>query len=371
MTKANVQNWKQLVVLLLTLLAAIGFMFISVYQSEATAAWRPLPVFLTSYRNKTDLTHQKKSVELKILWYKIPPYLMPHVNFFKTKPCDCSCSISTNVRDLAKSDVVIFTQYFLPAVPPKKEKHHVWCFNTMENRALTAKPGPLWKDKFQWIMSYRRSSDIFRPYGIIKKRGKKIERNYAEVFSKKNKVGVWMSGHCPVPSRRKSYVQELKRFMEVDMYGTCGTRICKTKSPFVGECIRNFSRDYKFYFSFENNICEDYTTEKLFNFFSHENLNIVPVVNGPATASEYLPKGAFINALEFPSPKELARRLNEIGSNENMYTQFLKEKDKFYSLTEIEIFRETMCNICKKIEKGGRKIPNRADFWNDHFKNKC
>lgn len=369
---ANIQPWISSiqVVLLLTLFVLIQVLMVCVNQSADIQPFsKPSPS--TVKGTVMENNSKNKSGTLKILWYNLPFYLKPHVNVFISKPCTCKCSVSIDVRDLAKSDVVIFTQSYMPHKPPKKENHHIWCFNTMENRAFTGNPGPLWLDKFEWIMSYRRDSDISRPYGMIRKREKPVNRDYSSVFRKKTKQGVWMAGHCPVPSKRKSYIQELKKFMKVDMFGTCGTRPCKTRTPNVGQCIRNFSRDYKFYFSFENNICKDYTTEKLFNFFSHDDLNIIPVVNGPPMASEYLPKGTFINALDFPSIKELAKRLKQISSSETAYTQFLKEKDKYYSLTEPEVFREVMCNICEKINRGGRKIPTKPNYWEFHFKNSC
>jgi hypothetical protein len=241
----------------------------------------------------------------------------------------------------------------------------------MENLANAGKPGPLWMDQFEWIMSYRRNSDIFRPYGIIKKRENPVNRNYTRIFRQKTGGGVWMSSHCPVPSKRELYVQELKKFMEVDTYGLCGTGVCLARTQLVTECVRNFSRDYKFYFAFENNICKDYTTEKLYNLFSTEDLNIIPVINGPSMADEYLPKGAFINALDFDSPKDLAKRLKEIGSNETLYTQFLKEKDKYYALTEPEVFREAMCNICDKIHDKNLQLATKSDFWEFHYRDSC
>ncbi|XP_048755160.2 alpha-(1,3)-fucosyltransferase fut-5-like [Ostrea edulis] len=378
----NSSPWRRsvLVALLVALIIVIQVLVFFVYQSDRTLTRKVQPSqsnkklsrnTLSDFDMETNSNTQNRSEELKILWYNIPFYLRPHVNLFKFKPCTCKCSISVQDSDLAKSDVVIFTQSYMPHDPPPKEKHHVWCFNTMENLAFAIKPGPLWMDKFEWIMSYRRNSDISRPYGIIRKREKPVQRDYSQVFKQKTKLGVWMSGHCPVPSKRKPYIQELKNFMEVDMHGSCGMGTCIKRTPFVTQCVRNFSRDYKFYFAFENNICHDYTTEKFYNFFSTENLNIVPVVNGPSMASDYLPKGTFINALDFPSHKDLAKKLKEIGSNETAYTQFLKEKDKYYALTEPEVFREAMCDICEKIHRGGRKIPNRENFWEFHYKDTC
>lgn len=47
----------------------------------------------------------------------------------------------------------------------------------------------------------------------------------------------------------------------------------------MNECLKNFVRDYKFYFLFENNICWDYFIEKVFNLYEY-NLSVIFVVNG-------------------------------------------------------------------------------------------
>jgi hypothetical protein len=176
-----------------------------------------------------------------------------------------------------------------------------------------------------------------------------------------------MSGHCPVPSRRKAYIEELKKYVHVDMFGTCGTRECKTRSPYISECLRNFSRDYKFYFAFENNICKDYSTEKLFNLY-FGNLDVIPVINGPSTAPEYLPKGTFLSALDFPSPKALAEKLKEIGSNEALFTQYLKEKDKYMDIGIHEVLLDSMCKICDIMDRSnGRPKRHRYNIYERFF----
>ncbi|RXG61965.1 Alpha-(1,3)-fucosyltransferase C, partial [Armadillidium vulgare] len=47
----------------------------------------------------------------------------------------------------------------------------------------------------------------------------------------------------------------------VDIYGRCGPLNCSHSE----DCYETFEKEYKFYFSFENSICHDYITEKLFN----------------------------------------------------------------------------------------------------------
>ncbi|XP_061187078.1 alpha-(1,3)-fucosyltransferase fut-1-like [Saccostrea echinata] len=317
--------------------------------------------FTQQNRNNTISKHK----EYTILWYNIPSYLVDKLNYAKSSSCESQqrCILSRNTKDLHKSDVVIFTHFNMGGNPPYKKKNQIWVFNTMENTAFMSKPSPRWNNKLDWLMSYRRRSDIPRPYGILKKRLTPLVKNYTDVFQKKKQFGVWMSGHCPVPSRRRDYIKELKKYIQIDMFGSCGDRVCGHRTPVLGECLRNFSRDYKFYFAFENNICEDYSTEKIYNLYLG-NLNVIPVINGPKSASEYLPKGSFISILDFPSPEALAEKLKVIGSNESVFTQYLKEKDKYYALGTHSVFLSSMCKICHILDRtNGKPERPKATIW--------
>lgn len=292
-----------------------------------------------------------------ILWYSIPFWLKSFskdIRRIKCKDVISNCTLSTDNSDLNKSNVVIFTHFTLPKSPPINHTSQIWIFNTLENKQYTHWPSSAWKNKFEWIMSYHRDSDVSRPYGKIIPLNKSIDRNYSEVFRQKTHFGVWMATHCPTPSHREKYIKELQKYVAIDTYGACGKKKCGVRNPNMNECLNNFSKEYKFLFSFENSICRDYSTEKVFNLYAY-NLSIIPVVNGPPQASEYLPNGTFINALDFPSPESLAKKLKEIGSNETLYTQYLKEKDKYTSLEQSEIFRETMCTVCKNLEQFGEQ----------------
>ncbi|XP_048741046.1 alpha-(1,3)-fucosyltransferase C-like [Ostrea edulis] len=306
--------------------------------------------------------------EWRVLWYNIPFYLVNNSNYANSKKCEKhpKCVFSMDKKDLPNSDVVIFTQSYMESVPPRKENNQVWVFNSMESPAFMTQPSPRWYAELDWLMSYRRKSDIQRPYGIIRKRSTPLVKNYTEVFQKKKLFGVWMSGHCPVPSRRKALIQELQKYVQIDMFGSCGIRVCKTRSPYLNECLLNFSRDYKFYFAFENNICEDYTTEKLFNIYLG-NLDVIPVINGPSTASLYLPKGTFLSALDYPSPKALAEKLKEIGSSEALFSQYLREKDKYFEIGTDEVFLDAMCKICAIMDKTKGKPERHKETIHQRF----
>lgn len=64
------------------------------------------------------------------------------------------------------------------------------------------------------------------------------------------------------------------------------------------EAIRALNEKYKFYLSFENSICKDYATEKLFRNFGHR-VQVVPVVRGGFDYDKTLPPEVDINARHF------------------------------------------------------------------------
>lgn len=64
---------------------------------------------------------------------------------------------------------------------------------------------------------------------------------------------------------REFYVQELRQHLQVDVFGLCGDLRCGKTHKDV-ECFsRLLQPTYKFYLSFENNMCQDYITEKVYN----------------------------------------------------------------------------------------------------------
>lgn len=58
------------------------------------------------------------------------------------------------------------------------------------------------------------------------------------------------------------------RYFDLDIYGKCNDKPCDTK------CFKNLINNYRFYIAFENNVCDDYVTEK---FYRIDN-KIVPIV---------------------------------------------------------------------------------------------
>jgi hypothetical protein len=72
----------------------------------------------------------------------------------------------------------------------------------------------------------------------------------------------WFVSNCNGNNARQKYVQELQKYITVDIYGKCGTKSCARSTK--RECFEMLNQDYKFYLAFENANCKDYITEKLF-----------------------------------------------------------------------------------------------------------
>jgi alpha-1,3-fucosyltransferase len=105
-------------------------------------------------------------------------------------------------------------------------------------------------NEINWVMSYRYDSDIYVPYGRVVKCNNNwnISKNILN-----NKIGIisWMVSNCHTPSKRENYVRELNNYVDVDIFGNCGTVICKHYNK---SCFESLTKKYMFYLSFENSV---------------------------------------------------------------------------------------------------------------------
>nr|CAH0104290.1 unnamed protein product [Daphnia galeata] len=89
-------------------------------------------------------------------------------------------------------------------------------------------------------------------------------KNYAKG---KTKMAVWFVSNCKtVLSSRNELVNELKKYIAIDVYGTCGNMTCPKKQDesyeSTEECRDLAASQHKFYLSLENSLCRNYVTEK-------------------------------------------------------------------------------------------------------------
>ncbi|CAC5401660.1 unnamed protein product [Mytilus coruscus] len=295
-----------------------------------------------------------------LLWYS-PPFWASNLkpkNGFK----NCvfkNCDISLDKSLINKSDVLLFHHSDLTKNPPIRTENQIWVFMTLESPVHTYGPyrEQQWNNAFNWTWSYRQDSEIFTPYGKLSKRIVPKEKNYTKIFQHKSKDVAWMVSNCYTHSQRNRYVQKMKKFIDVDVFGKCG----KPCSLSGDECIKDLSNRYKFYLSFENSICEDYVTEKAFRLYKGD-FDIVPVIRGCPNIKDILPKGTFITTLDFGSPKKLALYLKDIALNETKYLNYIKEKDGYVTTSYNNYIQDGTCLLCEKINNNRNGAVNLSQW---------
>ena len=169
---------------------------------------------------------------------------------------------------------------------------------------------------------------------------------------------VFVQSDCNPPSDRDTYIKELMKYIRIDAYGKCLNNkempqdinyeldLWKTK-------YFHFLAKYKFQIAFENAVCKDYITEKVFRPLS---IGSVPVYFGSSTVRDFMPSDkAVIVVTDFKSPKDLAEYLHELNNNDDKYNEYLKHrKDGKISNVKfnIELKRRHNQGIMNKPRKG-------------------
>lgn len=276
---------------------------------------------------------------------------------FPERPLDSYDAIVINLND----------QMWLYELPNSdldgRKPHQRYVFFTQEPpSALEEYEDVYFADNYyNWTMTYRRNSDIPFIYGRIEPRNSSLitQEQVSELIRqaggvnrahRKTKLVAWMVSHCTTAGRREEYVEQLKRYIKVDIYGDCGNLKCKRHELFSSDltCYDIIESSYKFYFSFENAICKDYVTEKLFNIMSR---NIVPIVYGGADYENIAPPHSYIDARKF-EPRHLADYLTKLDANDTLYNEYFWWKDHYtveYGITQMA--KHGFCHLCQKLHQ--------------------
>ena len=290
------------------------------------------------------------------------------------------CSIIDNVNE---SEVVIistnsmaeFIQGF--KLPHRKSSDQKWVFYALES----PKHFPVHKEYlstplFNATFTYKSSSDIHHPYGKIIDRVFPYNEDFKKLWRNKKNVA-WMVSNWRSRNRREDYVYELKKHIDVTIFGrdcpageNATNQFCPNDdgdNSAYGKCNKQISDNFKFYLAFENSLCSEYITEKLYRTLLLETL---PVVLGAADYKAVLPEKSYIDVRDFKSPKHLAEYLKVLSANVTLYGEYFQWKKKHEIVTHLT--PSTTCDFCQYLHKTRYAKPhtvNMNKFWN--LKNDC
>ncbi|XP_039961020.1 alpha-(1,3)-fucosyltransferase C [Bactrocera tryoni] len=270
----------------------------------------------------------------------------------------------TNNRDFLPAiemyDAVLFhvAEPFplLHSVPRVRAPHQLYVFALMEPPGETKHVLSDEGGFYNLTMSYRLDSDLLWPYQMFEdiETGAEVapairpkwrqppavwnDTNVSQLWEGKTRMAAWFVSHCETLSKREKLAAALQEHIPVDIYGKCGNFSCPYTS---NECDELLDKSYKFYFSFENSLCNDYVTEKLYNAMKRY---VIPVVFGGADYSRFVPPHSVIDAEDFETAAELAAYLRYVATHPEEYMRYFWWR-RYYRLT----FRSPFCDLCAKL----------------------
>ena len=130
-------------------------------------------------------------------------------------------------------------------------------------------------------------------------------------------------------------------------------------------CARyKLNRVFRFYLSFENSLCQNYVTEKLWKIIFGKHY-IIPVVMGGVDYKKILPEKTFIDVLDYSSPRHLAEYLWQVAHNNTLYNEYITRKLAL-SCTEYAVRDQYLCRLCTHAHqyRGVQEtVPDIFSFW--------
>ncbi|XP_028830768.1 GDP-fucose protein O-fucosyltransferase 3 isoform X2 [Denticeps clupeoides] len=230
------------------------------------------------------------------------------------------------------------TDFSFDSLPLPREQHHHWALlheeSPKNNYKLFHRPVIT---LFNHTATFSRHSHLPLTTQYLESLDALTSHGHLLPLAQKNRLRaalapvVYVQSDCDPPSDRDAYVAELMRHIHVDSYGRCLHNRdlpghLRESSAMDEQDFLRILAQYKFILAFENAVCDDYITEKLWRPLK---LGVVPVYYGAPNAQHWLPsnKSAVIVDPDEP-PERLADYLKRLDENDEEYLTFLEWKHK-------------------------------------------
>jgi len=331
--------------------------FTNIFNEKYKIDYKWYPSFVPSKYNKSidlaclNLTSNK--VKTILLWNKFNGIPFVHMEFGIRKPFEIfncpvtNCELTNDRSRFNDSSFVLFhLRNQIDHLPIKHLRpiNQRWIHVIYES-PINCHLCDKYKDVFNLTASYKQESDFTSLYWLDSGFYWALNSKYSQTndfFSNKTKLVGTLISHCNDPMGRMSYINELKKYIPVDVFGKCGKQCPDGFKWNSNECREFISKQYKFYIVFENSFCKGYVTEKFFNALRYD---VIPVVLSAADYSYYIPKSAYINAIDYDTPESLAKYLHYLSNNKTEYNSYFIWKK--YINFELNPFKMGfLCEMC-------------------------
>ena len=279
-----------------------------------------------------------------------------------------SCILTSDIEEYNSSDVVIFkANVFREHLPYYRPPGQRWVFYGWESSSNSPESRKKYEEKklasqfaFNYTITYSATADLHYPYGRCSARDAEQDQAATEIdqiIKQKYRLVLWMVSNCETSGLRENYVRELSKYVDIDVYGDCGNMEC-TSDKKCDEALLK----YKFYLAFENSLCGEYMTEKLWRSFD---LGLVPVVYGGLEAyKSVLPPNSYIDVADFDTPQLLADYLLMLDTNTTLYRGYFLWKHNFScGRVSREVRCATVCDFLNKASNVTKRTVDVTKIW--------
>uniref|UniRef100_A0A1I7T178 Fucosyltransferase n=1 Tax=Caenorhabditis tropicalis TaxID=1561998 RepID=A0A1I7T178_9PELO len=284
---------------------------------------------------------------------------------------DWNCEF-TQVRSRASEADAVLIAHNDPDFKPTSNQYVVYFSQESPANSGIQLPRP---DFINMTLGFRHDTPAGSPYGYTVKLGPKSRKTGKVIEEKmvegKSKGGAWFVSHCQTNSKREEFVRKLEKYVPIDTYGGCGPKKCQRGDK---KCDTMLDTDYHFYVTFENSICQDYVTEKLWKS-GYQN-TIIPLVLKRKLVEPFVPPNSFIAIDDFKSVKEMGDYLNYLMNNKTAYMEYFDwrrdYKVVFLDGSHHDVLERPwgFCQVCRMAWTDPRQrvmIPN----WDVYWKQTC
>ena len=309
------------------------------------------------------------------------------------------CSYTTSQRAYNTSDVVVLDASVIPLneFPKYRHKDQRWLFNGVKPPSMKSFPTEysIYDDVFNISTTFTTDADLFATRGLCfdsesnaGAQNRHVIKTYGELISsadqytdmvrsvlnndpytwtmsiigKKTGLVMWKVNTCRTESARETYVSELDKFINVDVYGKCKFSNVKKRTINDRQEWDLMINKYRFYLAFENNLCADYTSENLYKALSAP---ILPIVLGNVDYASILPPRSFVDVRDFKSASHLGRYLNYLSRNHTAYSEYFKWKKRYVCFDKMGT-PSPACQLCKYLNDNytrKSRITSISQFW--------
>ncbi|CAF4237706.1 unnamed protein product, partial [Adineta steineri] len=213
---------------------------------------------------------------------------------------------------------------------------HPWLFNYVEQIKFTSK-----RLSMQQVMSSKmpiNSIENSDTYWTNKEMNSIVQNKTKNESYVKSPI-LWMNSNCNTKSQRTPYMKKLMKYIDVDNYGSCGSKI-RSVPEHIGKIQGStnqkstnhasydweagklaLAKDYLFTIAIENTIDYDYVTEKLWHAFK---AGSIPIYLGAPNIEDWLPcqTNCIIDLRKFQTPEAAALYIKKVAMNKTLYESY-------------------------------------------------